>query len=401
MSSAALVPRLALADLWGDRVLAGCGALGLAAVLAPLVVLAGLRAGVIEGLRQLLLEDPHAREIVTASNQDYDTALLGRLAALPHVVFLAPRTRTLAALILLRKMSDPLGNGVRAELIPSALGDPLLPAPPLRNDLIVLSRSAAAALDAHPGDLLSGRLTRISGAERQTAELRLTVGAIAPAVAFARDAAFVTVALAVLVDDYQNGRNAVPADLATLPAAAHGVFAGFRLYADEIESVPAVDAALRRQGIDVVSRASDVADMLSVDHSLGVLFMLVAGLGGAGFLVSLGAGLWAGVERKRVALALLRLVGITGTGLLIFPIVQALAIAAVGAAMAVSAALGMATVINHALPAILAIDRPLCVISPTTAAAAIVCTLAGAFIVAVAAGVRAAGIEPWEGVTAP
>jgi hypothetical protein len=37
-----------------------------------------------------------------------------------------------------------------------------------------------------------------------------------------------------------------------------------------------------------------------------LLFVLVSGLGGAGFLVPLGAGLWANVERKRNSFALLR-----------------------------------------------------------------------------------------------
>ena len=54
---------LAFADLWFERRLALCTILGMAAVLAPLIVLAGLRAGVVEGVREALLEDPRTREI--------------------------------------------------------------------------------------------------------------------------------------------------------------------------------------------------------------------------------------------------------------------------------------------------------------------------------------------------
>ena len=53
------VARLALADLWAEVTLALCSVVALAAVLAPLMVLAGLRAGVLDGLRQTLLQNPH------------------------------------------------------------------------------------------------------------------------------------------------------------------------------------------------------------------------------------------------------------------------------------------------------------------------------------------------------
>jgi len=68
--------RLAMADLLAERLLASCTILALAAVLGPLVVLAGLRAGVVQGLREVLLEDPRVREVTTASNRSFDAALL-------------------------------------------------------------------------------------------------------------------------------------------------------------------------------------------------------------------------------------------------------------------------------------------------------------------------------------
>ena len=180
---------LALADLLAERVLALCTILSLAAVLAPLVVLAGLRAGVVEGLRETLLEDPHAREIVNAANRSFDAALLAQLAARPDVAFLAPRTRTLAASLLIERPEAP-GKGVRVDLIPTAAADPLLPPgqEPTANDRVVLSASAAAWLHVVAGDVLSGRLARRTtdrGAE--VVPLKLIVQAVAPPVAFGRD----------------------------------------------------------------------------------------------------------------------------------------------------------------------------------------------------------------------
>ena len=165
--------------------------------------------------------------------------------------------------------------------------------------------------------------------------------------------------------------------------------------------MPALDAALQAEGIEVVSRAADVSGLLRTDRNLGLLFALVAGLGGAGFLVSLGAGLWANVERKRVPLAQLRFLGL-GTGALrLFPVAQAAVLAGLGAAAALAAALLAAVVINRLFAGTLALDRPLCLITPGLAAAAVGVSLAGAVLVAAAAGTRAARVEPWEGVSAP
>ena len=393
------VVRLAFADLWAERVLGLCTVLALAAVLAPLVVLAGLRAGVVEGLRQLLLEDPHAREIMTVANRSFEAALLDRLAARPDVQFLAPRTRTLAASLLLQRSDGT--TTARVELLPTVAGDPLIAAAPSRANEIVLTAAAAAKLQSAPGDALVGRLTRVKDGLRQSVILPLRVAGVAPAAAFAREAAFVTVKLAELVEDYQDGLAEAPAALDQLTMPARAQFAGFRLYARRLEDVPALDAALRAEGIDVVSRAGDVASLLAVDRNLGILFLLVAGLGGAGFMVSLGAGLWANVERKRVALALMRFLGLRRAELSVFPVVQAAAMAFAGAGLGLAAALAAATVVNTVLAGTLAIDHALCVISLGTASAAVVVTMVGAVLVAGAASLRAAGIEPWEGVSTP
>lgn len=400
MTQWAVAIRLAMADLLAEKLLAACTVLALAAVLAPLLILAGLRAGVVQGLRELLLEDPRAREVATAANRSFDAALLARLAARPDVAFLAPRTRTLAASLLVERPDAP-GAGTRVELIPTAPGDPLLPEGPAGTDRVVLSASAAARLRVGAGDALIGRLARVLDGRRDSVPLALTVQAVAPPVAFPRDAAFVPLALAVLVEDFQDGRTGPPDGIAALVPADRAEYAGFRLYARRLEDVPALDAALRAEGIEVVSRAADVSGLLRVDRNLRLLFGLVAGLGGAGFLLSLGAGLWANVERKRVPLAQLRFLGLRAGALRVFPVAQAVVMAGLGVAAALAAALGAAGVVNRVFAGTLALDRPLCLITPGLAGGAAGITLAGAVLVAAAAGTRAARVEPWEGVSTP
>ena len=394
-----LVLRLALADLWADRVLALCTSLGLSAVLAPLIVLAGLRAGVIEGLRETLLQDPHAREVVTAANRNFPATLLAELRRRPDVAFVAPKTRTLAAELLMEK-PDRRGTGARLELIPTGDGDPLLPEQPTASDRLVLSAAAAARLGVAAGDQLVGRLARVLNGHQEVVPLMLTVQAVAPPAAFAREGAFVTLAFAVMVEDFQDGIAPAPASVADLPEPHRALYAGFRLYADRLENVPTLDAFLRREEhVDVVSRASDVAGIVQINRNLGLLFVLVSGLGGLGFLVSLGAGLWANVERKRGSLALLRFLGLNTGALRLFPMMQAALLAIGGSGLAISGSELTAWLINTQFSGILRLDRNLCSVSVMLAVEAAGVTLLGALLVAAVAGTRAASVEAWEGVT--
>ena len=395
-----LPARLAVADLSAERMLALCSVLALAAVLTPLLILGGLRAGVIHGLREALLEDPRTREITTAANRTIDAAQLRQLAARPDVSFLAPRTRTLAASLLLERPGAP-GAGTRVELLATAPGDPLLPVAPTRASRIVLSAAAAARLGVSAGDAVIGRLARVLNGRRDSVPLALEVQAVAPPSAFGREGAFVTLPLAVAVEDFQDGRIAAPGPLDALPPADRGDFAGFRLYAKRLEDVPSLDTALHAMGIEVVSHAGDVAGLLRIDRQLGLLYGLVAGLGGAGFLVSLGAGLWANVERKRAALAQLRFLGLSAGSLRLFPMVQAGLLSLLGVGLGAVAALAAGAVINHVFAGTLALDRDLCVIDGRLLLTAAAATLLGALLVSAAAGTRAGRVEPWEGVNTP
>jgi putative ABC transport system permease protein len=387
--------RIAAADLWHDRRLGACTLIALAAVLAPLLVLAGLRGGVIGGLRELLLQDPNARQIVSAANREISLSALAALSGRPDVGFLVPRTRTLAASLLVETTD---GRQARVELIPSGPGDPLLtdgaPASPAS---VVLSAAAAARLGATAGTMLTGRLTRLTqDSVRQRVVLALRVQGVAPPVAFAREAAFVALPLARYVEDYQDGRVGPSDPGAALPLAERASYAGFRLYAKRLEQVPALDAALRAQGFDIASRAGDVAGLLALDANLGLLLWLVAGLGGGGYLISLGAGLWAGVERRRPSLALLRFLGLPGRMLALLPMLQAVALAALGTSLALVMAAATAAALNRAFAGALGIDRPLCRITWPVCLAGGALTLAGAALAATAAGIRIGRVEPWE-----
>lgn len=391
-----MVLRLALADLRHERVLFLCSALGCAAVLAPLIVLFGLRQGVVAGLRAELLEDPRAREIVSVVNRTLEPAVFARLAADPRIAFLVPRTRALSATIVLENPDRP-GGGLRVELLPTGPGDPLLPGSgPMATEELVIAATTLERLGLAVGGRVIASVARSRGEAREVLSLPMRVGGVAPLSAAPRDAVFATLPVLVLAEDFLDG--AVGPEARLEPGAPARPFAGFRLHAARLEDVPALDRELRLSGIEVASRAEAVAGLLRLDRNLALLFLAIAGAGGAGYLVSLGVGLWAQVERKRRDLALLSLLGLRQRALLAMPLIQAAAVALAGAALAFAIAASVATVLNRAFAGSVTGERPVCLITAEMGAAAAGVTLAGAVVAAVLAGLRAAAVPPAEGL---
>jgi len=399
-SHGGLLAGLSLRDLLHERTLALCSLIGLAAVLAPLIVLFGLKQGVIDGLRADLIDNPRSRMVVNAANRNFDTAFLTRLAARPDIAFVIPRTRSLNTEARFENPARP-GTVLRAELLATATGDPLLHGlPNIAPNQIIPSASFAARLDLQPGMNVTLRALRGDASAREVLNFPVTVVAIAPPSAFGRDGVFVDLKTLLLVDRFTDGAlpaTATPADIAD---DATRIFAGFRAHARRLEDVTRIDHDLRRDGVEVETLAEQVEGLLSLDRSLTLLFALLAGLGGVGYLVSLGVGLYANVERKQRDLSLLRLIGLSRRDLVVFPLIQALIIAGAGAALASLLALAVAGLVNR-LPlagANAAGARAICVIEAQHLLLAFLVSLLGAALSAAFAGYRAARIEPAEGL---
>ena len=393
-----LLAGLSLRDLVHERTLALCSLIGLAAVLAPLIVLFGLKQGVIDGLRAELIDNPRSRMVVNAANRNFDVTFLTRLAARPDIAFVIPRIRSLNTEARFENPARP-GAVLRAELLATAAGDPLLQGlPSIAPNQIIPSASFAARLDLQSGMQVTLRAIRGDAGAREVLNVTVNVAAIAPPSAFGRDGVFVDIKTLLLVDRFTDGvlpPTATPADISDDPTR---IYAGFRAHARRLEDVTRIDHDLRRDGVEVETLAEQVEGLLSLDRSLTLLFALLAGLGGIGYLVSLGV--YANVERKQRDLSLLRLIGLPRRDLVVFPLLQALIIAAAGAALAGLLALSVAGLVNR-LPlggANPAGGRALCVVAVEHFFLALLVSLLGAALSAAFAGYRAARIEPAEGL---
>lgn len=396
MPGVRLAARLAMADAAAEARLALATLFGIAAVLAPLIVLFGLKAGVIDSLREELVQNPRAREIVTQTHGAFDAAFFARLAAREDVAFIVPRTRTLAASGAFARSADSLTT-FRGELLATAAGDPLVAGHPVPiGRSAALSATLAERLGVRAGGTIRLRVDRLIEGRRETLALDLAVSSVLPRQAFPRDAAFVPLPLLLLVEDFLEGAVSLPAPEADPPPDPARVYAGFRLHARRLEDVVVLDQMFRAEGIEVASRADEVAGLMGLDRALTLLFVALAALGGVGYAVSLAVAMQASVERKRRALALLRLMGMPTRGLIAFPLTQAVALACGGALVAGAIALAVAALVNRLGVAVG--EGPLARIALDHLAVAAALTVVAAALSSTFAALRAAGIEPAEGL---
>lgn len=391
--------KLATRDYKHEWQMSGCFVLALAAVLGPMLVLFGLKFGIVGGMLDQLIEDPANREIRPVGSGRYERAWLGTLRQRPDVSFLVPRTRSIAATLQLR--SENAKRIINSEVIPSDADDPLLrhiDAMPDGLRRVVLSQSAANKLAVKAGDKIDGSLVRQYRGKRERVHLDLEVAAIAPPAAFGRDGAFADLALVEALEDFRDGR-AVPALAWSGDTTRHErTYPSFRLYAQSIYDVAGLRDALMRAGVDVRTKAADIELVMKIDRNLSTIYWAIAVIGLVGFSLSLGASLWANVDRKRKELSVLRLVGFRTGDIVWFPMIQALYTAVLGWGLAVAIYQGAALAINDRLSAQLAEGQQVCLLLTEHYLAALLVTVVSAVLAAALAGMRSARIAPSEGL---
>ena len=391
---------LALKDYGHEWVMSGNFVLALAAVLAPMMVLYGLKAGIVGSMVDRLVGDPRNREIQAVGSGRYGPEWFLDLRGRPEVAFLVPRTRSIAASIDLQ--AEKGGRILAVELVPTGPGDPLLgPESHLPQGVgqVLLSDSAARKLGVGAGERLDGSLARTFQGKTERVHLPLTVTAVARPAAFSRDGGFVPLELMVAIEDFRDGRSVAGLGWeGDAPDEGPRSFPGFRLYARDVYGVAGLRDALAAQGVEVRTRAEDIELVQSMDRNLTAVFWLIAAVGLVGFALSLGASLWANVERKRRELSVLRLVGFRTSDIVWFPVLQSLFTAVLGWALASGVYRGVEESINRMLSHRVEAGEAVCRLLPEHYVAALVLTLVAAVSAAALAGWRAARIEPSEGL---
>lgn len=396
--------RLAARDFAHEWRVSLCLVFALAAVLGPLLVLFGLKSGIVTTMTARLKADPRNLEITIRGNHRLDAAWFATVAARPDVGFVVARTRTLSATVTLEAASGRVLADL--DMIPTASGDPLLPsALPVPSGIgdALLSATAAGKLGVAAGDRVTATVSRRLGGEAQAVHFSVHVAAIIAETAFPRDALFVPLPLLIASEDYRDGYR-VPelgVEDGTGPPPTERTFAGARLYARTLDDVAPLAAALRAQGLDVLTRADDIAAVRAIDRVLTFVFIVLAAIGVGGYVVSLAASLWANIDRKRREIALLRLIGLGSGPVIGFPAVQAVLVALGGLMVSAALYFVVAHAFNAAFAAELARDEFVCRLRPADAALAGLITLLFALFASCIGGYRAAKIDPAESLRQP
>jgi len=352
--------RLSFRDYTHEWRMSGCFVAALAAVLAPLMILFGLKFGIVTSMVTQLIENPINREIRPIGSGHYDQRWFERFRDLDEVEFVIPKTRALAATMQLK--SQTAKRILTTELLATAEGDPLLtrlPKTPSDQFQIILSQGAAEKLNVKRDDRIDGSLARQFQGKRERVHLDLNVIDIADATVVSRNVAFVHLDLLLATEQFKDGR-AVPSlgwDGSELDESSRS-YPSFRLYA---RSIYDVEYLVR-------------------------------------FSFSLGASLWANVDRKRKDLSVLRLLGFKSGKIVLFPVLQALYTAVLGWLLAVLVYLTFEQLINRFLAPKLNLDQTLCYLISEHFFWALGLTLGIAILAAIMGGMRAADIEPSDGL---
>ena len=398
--------RMALADYWHERLLSACAVLGLAAVLTPLLVLFGVRHGIISTMTERLHSDPRNLEISPVGSGHYSKDWFTRIAQKPGVAFVIPQTRSIAATLDLRVKGGDMRSTVA--LIPSAAGDPVLarwaktPPESAPDALalpvpVVLTEPAARKLGIQAGDELIGSVGRMRDTRRESATLALKVEAVLPLEAQQKEAAYVPLALLVAVEDYRDGRAAPALGWPGEPApSGPREFPSFRLYARALDDVEPLRRFFVAERIEVYTQAEAIETVKSLDMAFTMVFALITGAAVFGLAASIASSALAGVRRKSRSLGILRLMGLPRSGIVLFPVAQSLLNGFFGTLLAFGLYFIVALSIDRLFAASLPGGEAICVLRWQHGAAALFLVLLLSALASLGAAWQAASIEPSE-----
>lgn len=380
-----------------------CLTVAVTVALIPLLLLYGLKFGVVNTLIDTLRSDPRILELRLVQDTRLDQAWFDRLEQDPRVGFVLPRARYLATSVRLR--APQARSILDLRMVPTAPGDPLLAGrqlPQNWSETVITERvQIEAGVDI--GDAVELVIMRIVGEDRQAVRHMMVVTDVLPRDLLQTNDIFVLRGIETAIERYREGYAVTElgwpaASDNQIADAENRTFASFRLYARDIRDVPGLRDRLLAEGFDVETRAEEIETTLAIEQGLGWVFLVISTLAAAGFFLTLGLHLAASVVEKARELALLRLLGLTGVELALLPSVQGGLIGLTGATFACVLTGLSQPVVNSLLEGLAGLQGKVSELTMLHFTVAILAaTLAGAAAGSVA-GYRSARLEPTKGL---
>jgi len=167
-------------DLLHEKLITMNLILGTAAIIAPLLILFGIKFGIIETMSNRLVNDPKNLEIRPLSSHSYNQAWFESIKKNGQIDFIIPMTRQLSSSVQIQSLSSS-DKTVTADLVATDKRDPLL----LQNGGVipdenscVLTHSLAEELGLKKGDMLKCTVARYVKKKIQKSSITLKVAAV-------------------------------------------------------------------------------------------------------------------------------------------------------------------------------------------------------------------------------
>ena len=348
--------RISLYDLLDEWPVGIAVLLAIAAVLAPLLVINGLRTGVIGEIFERLRADPAMRRIsldATGATR-FDTAWFRDMSNRKDVAFVLPSTRYAAAQVEIGPADGEEATlPFRVWLVPTGAGDPVFETPspaldPLEEVKIayVVAERAKLAIGEY---LFIDVERRGDGGRVETAGVRVRVVDIAAPARHGGTVMFADPKLLAAIEAFRDGYAAPELGVSSgKPRENRTTYPSFRLYTRTIEDVAGLGTELRKgQGLSISTQEGPIASAIQLDQNIKAVLDAIMLLGAAGLAGSLCAIQWANALRKRRVVAMLSLIGYGERWVIGFPVLQASLLALAGVAVATLLAYGAAAWINR------------------------------------------------------
>lgn len=325
-----LIVHLALRDLVRDRFFLFCNIAVMIGILVPLLVLFGVKNGVYSALIGEMLADPANRQIDTRGNAAFSEAEIAALRDWPEIVFMTPKVRGQFDYMNVRAVD---GRRMRPALVlPSGAGDPTLPTgATLAPDAVAISAQLAAQLDLSEGAEVQ-LISQAEGRPRQLV-LPMRVGHVLPEAAVSGRTVLAHFQMLDLIEAYYESYSLPEYGIQGTRDLSQRVvsYEGVRVYVDRLENLAGLQTRLEQHlGVATSARTRDVEALLGLGRKLDLALGLTTVLAALGLGAALVLGFWSDVGRKKLVLAGIALLGVSGRRLALFPMVQALVTALAG-----------------------------------------------------------------------
>ncbi|MDR1607618.1 MAG: ABC transporter permease [Deltaproteobacteria bacterium] len=386
-----------------DRLFALCSIFSLVAFLAPLLTLMGIKDGIIGTLTDRLIQNPRNLELTPRGVGKFPDAFFRELKTHPATGFIIPETRTLSATLSLLKPDYP---ALRVDLLATGPLDPLVMAatpPPdtlnLADNQIFLALPAAKRLDLKPGDTITGQVSRLQTGFEETKRLELTVIGLLPEEVANGYYLFCSLPLLKKLEDYRSGFEVKDLGWAgKVKPVAPILYPRFRLYAKNLDGVEELKAYLAKKGLDMLSRAEEIALVRRLDHAFTVVFLALLAVVGGGAFASVASGAVDQVVKIRRSLAVLSLLGLSRAQLMAFTVFQSIFTGFLAVITAEALFLGLSRILNFYFGDNFGLGERVCFLTPEKLALAGGATLIFMLIASSAAMISLLDLEPSEGM---